>query len=375
MSKYASLIQEVQRRLAEAPTTDETTLATLVREVSGGVISNVDVVNVLRTLRHESTGVGPLEQVLAIEGVSDVLVHGCHGVWFDRGRGLEKSQVRFSEDAEVRRLATRLLVAAGRRLDDAQCFGDARLPRADGSALRVHAVLSPPAETGTCLSLRVLRQAATSLEALEAHGTFLPGVADCLRQLIQARKSMLIIGGTGSGKTTLLGALLAQVDPRERIIGIEDTAELRPDHPHFVSLVSKTHNTEGRGEVRMEQLLRQALRMRPDRIVLGEIRGAEVVDLLAALNTGHDGCAGTVHANTVEEVPARLEALGALGGLDQHALHSQLSAAAPVVLAMKRTAEGRSLHQIGILQGNPVEVAVLWDARQETPCQVDWSTL
>ncbi|GGG73507.1 TadA family conjugal transfer-associated ATPase [Corynebacterium pelargi] len=375
MSKYDTIIQEVQRRLAEAPTEDDTALASLVREVSGGVISNVDVVNVLRALRHESTGVGPLEQVLAIHGVTDVLVHGCHGVWFDRGRGLEKSQVRFSDDAEVRRLATRLLVAAGRRLDDAQCFADGRIPRADGSALRVHAVLSPPAETGTCLSLRVLRQAATSLEALEAGGTFQPGVAECLRQLIAVRKSMLIIGGTGSGKTTLLGALLAQVDPRERIIGIEDTAELRPDHPHFVSLVSKTHNTEGKGEVRMEQLLRQALRMRPDRIVLGEIRGAEVVDLLAALNTGHDGCAGTVHANTVEEVPARLEALGALGGLDQHALHSQLSAAAPVVLAMKRTAHGRSLHQIGILRGNPVEVAVLWDARQGVSCQVDWSAL
>ncbi|AZA12280.1 Putative conjugal transfer protein [Corynebacterium gerontici] len=367
-----ALIEAVQRKLAQTPDTNETQRAQMVREVSGGVMSDVEVINILRQLRHESQGVGRLESVLAIEGVTDVLVNGVHGVWFDRGRGLERAAVTFGSDAEVRKLATRLLVASGRRLDDAQCFADGRLQRQDGTALRVHAMLSPPSESGTCISLRVLRQATTSIDQLQRSGTFDTSVADCLRNLVAARKSVLIIGGTGSGKTTLLSALLSQVHEHERIICIEDTAELKPNHPHAISLLSRTENVEGKGAISMADLLRQSLRMRPDRIVLGEIRGAEVVDLLAALNTGHEGCAGTLHANTVVEAVARVEALAALGGLQQHALHSQLAAAAPVLLAMKRSSSGRTLHQIGVLRGNPVEVELLWDARSNGQCDVDW---
>lgn len=367
-----AVIEAVQRKLAQRPNCNETQRAQLVREASGGVMSDVEVINILRQLRHESQGVGKLESILALEGVTDVLVNGVDGVWFDRGRGLERSTVTFGSDAEVRKLATRLLVASGRRLDDAQCFADGRLQRQDGTALRVHAILSPPSESGTCISLRVLRQATTSIGQLQRGGTFDASVARCLEGLIEARTSVLIIGGTGSGKTTLLSALLGQVPHQERIICIEDTAELKPNHPHAISLLTRTENVEGRGAISMAELLRQSLRMRPDRIVLGEIRGAEVVDLLAALNTGHEGCAGTLHANTVTEAVARIEALAALGGLVQHALHSQLAAAAPVILAMKRTAHGRKLHQIGVLRGNPVEVALLWDARSKQPCAVDW---
>lgn len=359
---HQDVVARVQRRIAEDPgLADSASLASLVRQEAHGVISDVDMISLLRQLRYDSVGIGQLERLLVIPGVTDIVVNGTTGVWFDRGQGLERADVAFASDDEVRRLATRFLVASGSRLDHSHCFGDGRITRDDATSIRVHAVLSPPSESGTCLSLRVLRQATTTIKQLTATGTFSPEVAGGLQEMIALRKPFLVIGGTGSGKTTLLSALLAQVDPGERIVCIEDTAELRPAHPHVVSLVSRAKNTEGSGEITMTTLLRQALRMRPDRIVLGEIRGPEVVDLLAALNTGHEGCAGTLHANSLQEVPARIEALAALGGLDRQALHSQLAAASPVVLAMKRTRQGRRLQQIGVLRGYPLEVHLVWD--------------
>ncbi|MDO4685097.1 MAG: TadA family conjugal transfer-associated ATPase [Corynebacterium sp.] len=356
------LIERVQRKLAEAEQpVDPSGIARYIRE-EAGVISDAEVLGILRRIRNDSNGAGILEQVLSTPGVTDVLVNGHDEVWFDRGDGLERASVSFENDAEVRQLATRLAVACGRRLDDAQPFADGRLQRADGSSIRVHALLSPPAEGGTCLSLRVLRQAVTTLDGLVKRGTMSEESATLLTRIVHARQSFLVVGGTGSGKTTLLGAMLAEVPHDERIICIEDTAELHPPHPHVVSLVSRARNVEGHGEITMTDLLRQALRMRPDRIVVGEIRGGEVVDLLAALNTGHDGGAGTVHANNLREIPARMEALAALGGLDRTALHSQLSAAVRIVVSMRRTTNGRQLHQIGVLAGKPVRVYPIWDA-------------
>lgn len=355
------LAERVQRKLAERPQVGgPTDIARLIRD-EAGVISDAEVLDVLRRIRDDSTGAGKLEQVLATPGVTDVLVNGAREVWFDRGEGLERANVSFDSDAEVRQLATRLAVACGRRLDDAQPFADGRLHRPDGSSIRVHALLSPPADGGTCISLRVLRQAVTSLDGLVERGTMSAEIAEVLGRIVRAKRSFLVVGGTGSGKTTLLGALLAEVPHNERIICIEDTAELHPPHPHVVNLVARARNVEGHGEITMTDLLRQALRMRPDRIVVGEIRGGEVVDLLAALNTGHDGGAGTVHANSLREIPARMEALAALGGLDRVALHSQLSAAVDIVVSMRRASTGRQLHQIGIVAGNPVHVYTIWD--------------
>jgi pilus assembly protein CpaF len=217
--------------------------------------------------------------------------------------------------------------------------------------VRLHAVLPPVAAAGTCLSLRVLRPATQDLPALSAAGAIAPYAADLLTELIAARLAFLVSGGTGAGKTTLLAALLGAVPPGERIVCVEDAAELAPRHPHLVKLVARCANVEGVGEVTVRQLVRQALRMRPDRIVVGEVRGAEVVDLLAALNTGHEGGAGTVHANSPAEVPARLEALGALGGLDRAALHSQLGAAVQVLLHVARDGAGRRrLDEIALLR-------------------------
>ncbi|WP_279192496.1 TadA family conjugal transfer-associated ATPase [Corynebacterium stationis] len=357
----ATLVASLQSALAEEPglAHNPAALARRIRK-EAGVISDVEVLEILRRLRNDTSGLGLLEQVLARPGITDVVVNGPEDVFVDQGNGLQRAAISFNSDAEVRRLATRLAISCGQRLDDAQPFADGRINRDDGTSLRIHALLAPPSESGTCLSIRVLRQTNTSLDDLVDNRTLTRESAELLRAMIAARTSFLVIGGTGSGKTTLLSALLSEVSVDERLLIIEDTAELRPNHPHAVTLVARRANAEGSGEITMAQLLRQSLRMRPDRIVVGEIRGAEVVDLLAALNTGHDGGAGTLHANSLHEVPARMEALAALGGLDRTGLHSQLAAAVDVVLTMARQPEGRRLREIGILTGNPVTTEVIW---------------
>lgn len=358
----SEVIERVKRRLAdEGATPDPARLAAIVRE-EAVVISDVDVLDVMRRLRDETAGAGPLEALLAGADVTDVCVNGADTVYVDRGRGLEPAEISFASEAEVRRLATRLAAGCGRRLDDAQPYCDGHLTRPDGTLLRFHAVLAPTAKAGTCLSLRVLRGNTTTLHQLRQAGSLNDDSLRLLRDIVARRKSFLVIGGTGAGKTTLLSAMLAEVDPGERIIAIEDTVELAPRHPHVLNLTTRGDNAEGIGRITIADLVRQALRMRPDRIVVGEIRGAEVVDLLAALNTGHDGGAGTLHANSVHEVPARLEALAALGGLDRAGLHSQLAAAVDYVVVVKRLPGGcRWVHQIGVLEGNPVGVRVVWE--------------
>lgn len=330
------LIERVRERLAaESAPLRPNVVAAAIRAEAGGVLGDTEVLANLRILQTELTGAGVLEPLLCAVGTTDVLVTGPEAVWIDDGNGLRRSHIRFADEAAVRRLAQRLALAAGRRLDDAQPWVDGQLTGlvAGGVAVRLHAVLPPVAADGTCISLRVLRPATQDLAGLSAAGAIAPEAAELIDQVIAARLAFLVSGGTGAGKTTLLAAMLGVVSPAERIVCVEDAAELSPQHPHLVKLVARCANVEGVGEVTVRQLVRQALRMRPDRIVVGEVRGAEVVDLLAALNTGHEGGAGTVHANSPGEVPARLEALGALGGLDRSALHSQLAAA---VLSVSR---------------------------------------
>lgn len=361
------LLDRVRARLAdaaEAPTA--TMLADAVRSEAGGVLGDTDLLAALHVLETEFRGAGPLEAVLRDPGVTDVLVTSPSDVWVDRGSGLRRAPVTFADEAAVRRLAQRLALSAGRRLDDARPWVDGRLPGVGHGSfgVRLHAVLAPVAQNGTCLSLRVLRPATQGLSALAATGAFGVEADALLRRIVAARLAFLVVGGTGTGKTTLLAALLGEVDPSERIICVEDAAELAPNHPHVVQLVARDANVEGVGHVGVRDLVRQALRMRPDRIVVGEVRGAEVVDLLTALNTGHDGGAGTVHANSPEEVAARLEALAALGGMDRAALHSQLAAAVQVVLHTARASSGRRvLASIGVLDRDRrgvVEIVPAW---------------
>lgn len=349
------LVERVRQRLANGRADlTSAAVAAAVRGEAGGVLGDDDVQRALTVLRQEFVGAGPLEPLLRDPDTTDVLVTGPDQVWVDGVTGLRRTDVTFPDEAAVRRLAQRLAVAAGRRLDDAAPYVDGWLP----GSVRLHAVL-PPIAPFTCLSLRVLRPAVHDLAALVACGTFDQPTASLLRAIVVSRQAFLVVGGTGSGKTTLLAALLGCVPHHERVVCVEDAGELEPDHPQVVRLVARGPNVEGAGEVTMRDLVRQALRMRPDRIVVGEVRGAEVCELLSSLNTGHDGGAGTLHANSPAEVPARLEALAALGGLDRHALHSQLAAAVKVVLHMRRAGDGtRHLAEVGVLERRSGELVV-----------------
>lgn len=314
----------------------------------GHVVSDTTVLATVEALRRDSVGAGPLDALLRTPGVTDVVVNGADAVYVDRGFGLELTEVRFASDDAVRRLAVRLAAQAGRRLDDAQPFVDARLP--DG--VRVHAVLGSVCDPGTCVSLRVPSRKRWSLQEWVAMGSLTPSAARLLRGLVQARRAVLVTGGTGTGKTTLLAALLGEVPADERIVVVEDSRELAPDHPHVVRMEGRPPNAEGVGAVTMTTLVRNALRMRPDRLVVGEVRGAELCDLLAALNTGHEGGMGTVHANDPESVPARLEALGALGGLGRDALHAQVGAALDAVVHLRREPGRRWVEQVAVLRAD-----------------------
>ena len=340
------LIDSIARRLAdERSQPTGAALARAVRAETSMLVSDAEMLRLIRRLQRELVGAGPLASVLADPLTTDVVVNAPDDVRVDRGAGWERLAITFSDEAAVGRLARRLAGSAGQRLDDAQPFVDARLP----GGTRLHAVLAPVAASGTCLSLRVLRPTRHDLSSLAVAGT-LPGItAAVITATLRARLAFLISGGTGSGKTTLLAALLGAVDPGERLVTVEDAEELSPPHPHVVRLVARAANVEGAGAVPLRQLVRQALRMRPDRIVVGEVRGVEVVDLLAALNTGHDGGAGTVHANTAAEVPARLEALAAPAGLGRDALHAQLAGAVQLAFHMRRVGSARVLAEIAVL--------------------------
>ncbi|MFF5080681.1 TadA family conjugal transfer-associated ATPase [Actinoplanes sp. NPDC000266] len=314
------------------------------REPSAAVLGDTAVLRLADRVRDQLVGAGPLAPLLDDPAVTDILVNGLE-VWVDRGDGLCRVPVPMGDHDEVRRLAQRLAAACGRRLDDGRPYADARLP--DGT--RLHAVLPPVATDGPYLSLRTFRQRPFTLDELVEHGTVPATAAPVLAAIVAARLAYLVTGGTGSGKTTLLATLLGLVPPTERIVLVEDAAELRPVHPHVVALQARTSNVEGVGAIGLTDLVRQALRMRPDRLVIGECRGAEIVDLLGALNTGHEGGAGTLHANAPADVPARLEALGLLGGLPRAALHAQVVAALQVVLQVRRGEQGRVLESVSVL--------------------------
>ncbi|WP_306821794.1 TadA family conjugal transfer-associated ATPase [Streptomyces sp. NP160] len=288
---------------------------------------------------------GPLQELLDLPGTTDVLVNGPGAVWADRGDGLVRVDLDLGPEPQVRALAVRLAAGAGRRLDDASPCVDAVL--ADGT--RLHAVLPPVSGSGTLLSLRVPRRAPLSLADLDAAGSLPPGWADVLRAVVRHRCSTLVSGGTGSGKTTLLGALLGLVDPRERMVLVEDSGELSPAHPHVVRLQARHGNVEGAGAVGQRELVRQALRMRPDRLVVGEVRGAEVADLLMALNSGHEGGSCTVHANSASSVPARLTALAALAGMGPEVLAAQAAAGLQVVVHLRRDGGLRRVVEVGVV--------------------------
>lgn len=321
--------------------------------------SSADLAAVLAAAAAEPDLTGPLAALLAEPDTTDVLVNGGGTVFQDRGQGLGVAAVRLPDEAAVRRLAVRLVASAGRRLDDAAPFADARL--ADGT--RVHAVLPPVSPHGTCLSLRVPPSRTFGLDELVRRGSLPAQACDLVRAMVGSRLAFLVTGGTGSGKTTVLSSLLSLVEPDERIVLVEDCAELRPEHPHVVRLEVRPPNAEGAGGVTLAMLVRQALRMRPDRLVVGEVRGAEVLDLLAALNTGHDGGCGTVHANRAEQLPARIEALAVAASIPRAAAHSLLLAAVDAVVHLVREPGGRRrIAGVAVLDRGPDACATMLPA-------------
>lgn len=357
------LVEEVRNRLAASPGDLSPHRVAEALRATGAPVGDATVLAVHDALRRDVQGAGPLEPLLRRPGCSDVVVNGPDQVYADYGGGLEATGVVFPDESSVRRLAQRLAALGGRRLDDASPAVDVRLP--DGT--RCHAVLAPVARPGTLISLRVPSVTRLGLAELEDGGFVDPAGAELLRGIVARRLAFLISGGTGTGKTTLLAALLGEVDARERIVLVEDSSELRPDHPHVVGLEARPPNSEGAGEIRLQALVRQSLRMRPDRLVVGEVRGAEVVDLLAALNTGHEGGCGTVHANSADDVPARLEALALAAGLPRAAVHAQAASALDVVLHVARDRSGRRrLAQVGVPARGPdglisIDCAVRYD--------------
>ncbi len=345
MAVVGDLVEEVRERLARdrGEVTPQRVAEAL--RASGRPVGDATVLAVHEALRRDVVGAGPLEPLLREPDVTDVLVNGPDDVYVDRGHGLQRVEIAFPDDEAVRRLAQRLAASGGRRLDDATPHVDVRLR--DGT--RFHAVLAPLARPGTILSLRVPHQRVLSLDDLLAAGTLTHEGVRLLRAVVARRLAFLVSGGTGSGKTTLLNTLLSVVSHTQRLVLVEDASELRPEHPHVIGLEARPPNIEGAGEVTLRTLVRQALRMRPDRLVVGEVRGGEVVELLAALNTGHEGGCGTIHANSARDVPARIEALALAAGLGREAAHSQLLAGVDAVLHLGRDVNGqRVLREVAV---------------------------
>ncbi|WP_291381516.1 TadA family conjugal transfer-associated ATPase [Demequina sp.] len=295
-----------------------------------------------------------LRRLFEVPGITDVLINSPRDVWIDRGLGMEHANdvapgvLPDWRVSDVRALAVRLASLGGRRLDDAAPAVDARLP--DGS--RLHAVLPPVADGCAAVSVRMVRSSSFEWEDLVICGMVHGDLAPVIRGLVRSRQSLILSGATGSGKTTLLASCLAQVEPTERIVLIEEAGELRPDHPHVVRLVERAANVDGAGAVGLARLVREALRMRPDRIVLGECRGAEIRDVLLALNTGHRGSLTTLHANAAEDVPARLAGLGALADLSERAVALHAAAAFSAVIHLVRQDGRRRVGQVALLEAS-----------------------
>jgi pilus assembly protein CpaF len=339
----AKVMSEIRTRLDEEPG-----------------ISRDDRERLIGELADDILGHGPLERLLADDTVSEIMVNGPTDVWIEREGKLHRTAVRFADESHVRRVVNKMVAEVGRRIDEAAPMVDARLP--DGS--RVNAVIPPLSLGGALLTIRKFGSERLDLEALIRIGSLTPDTADFLRRCVEARLNILISGGTGTGKTTLLNALSAAIPDDERIVTIEDAAELRLNQRHVLRLECRPKNIEGEGEISIRDLLRNSLRMRPDRIVVGEVRGAEALDMLQAMNTGHDGSLSTVHANSPRDALARIETMVLMAGYDLplRAIRQQSAAAIDLMLQLERIHDGsRKIVTITEVQRMESEVITLQD--------------
>ncbi|MDJ0311836.1 TadA family conjugal transfer-associated ATPase [Arthrobacter sp. H35-D1] len=328
----AQLLEVVRRSVLARPgPVTELQVAAAVRE-SGRLLGAAGSLVAMERIAAELNGLGPLQGLVNDPAVTDIFVNAPDSVWQDRGAGPERVGVGFSNEGELRALAVRLVATGGRRLDESSPCVDVRI----SSGYRVHAVLPPISTTGTLLSIRIKRRTVLTMSQLVDAGSVEPLVARVMAAVVDRRLNFLISGATGAGKTTLLSTLLGLCPAEERLVLIEDAAELEPEHPHVVTLEARHENAEGAGALDLAELVRQALRMNPGRLIVGECRGSEVRELLMAMNTGHSGGGGTIHANSAGDVPARLAALGALAGMTSEAVFLQAASALDVVIHLTR---------------------------------------
>ena len=356
------------RNLPPATVREEVRL--LVRELcqsEKGLISSADQDRLMDDVMDETFGLGPLESLLKDPSITDILVNRFDRVYVERKGRLEFSDIRFRDNQHLRQIIDRIVGMVGRRIDETSPMVDARL--ADGS--RVNAIIPPLALDGPAMSIRRFGAKPLQLEDLIRHGAFPSPIMDFLSAAVQARCNILISGGTGSGKTTLLNCLSRFIPAEERVVTIEDAAELQLQQPHVVRLETRPPNVEGKGEITQRDLVKNCLRMRPDRIIVGEVRAAEALDMLQAMNTGHEGSMTTVHANSTRDALARLEVMIAMAGYDipLRALRTQISNAIQIVVQSRRLSGGRrkiiSVSELSGMEGEAIQMHDLFTFEQD----------
>ena len=340
---YPLVLQRIDTEVAAKLQRDELArqLAEMVSEIVVEQRINLNQAEqrqLVAVLLDDMLGLGPLEPLLADESVTDIMVNGAKQVYVERRGKLELTGVSFRDNAHVMSIATRIVTQVGRRIDESTPLVDARL--LDGS--RVNIITPPLALDGPTISIRTFSKKGITLDVMARQKNISPAMATVLKIAARSRLNILISGGTGSGKTTLLNAMSQMIDPGERIVTIEDAAELQLQQPHVVRLETRPSNLEGKGEISIRDLVKNALRMRPDRIILGEIRGAEALDMLQAMNTGHDGSLSTIHANRPREALTRLENMVGMAGvnLTPRAVRQQIAAAVNLIIQISRMRDG-----------------------------------
>ncbi len=360
---------DVQNLKTLPPDTVRAEVRVLIRELcqsERGLLSHSDQEKLMDEVMDETFGLGPLETLLKDPGITDILVNRYDRIYVEKKGRLEPVEVRFRDNQHLRQIIDRIVALVGRRVDEISPMVDARL--ADGS--RVNAIIPPLALDGPAMSIRRFGSRPMQLEDLIRHGAFPPAVMDFLSAAVQARCNILISGGTGSGKTTLLNCLSRYIPPEERVITIEDAAELQLQQPHVVRLETRPSNIEGKGEVTQRDLVKNCLRMRPDRIIIGEVRSGEALDMLQAMNTGHEGSMTTVHANNTRDALGRLEVMIAMAGYDipMRALRTQVAAALQIVVQARRLTGGRrkvtTVSEITGMEGESIQMHELFAYEQ-----------
>ncbi len=329
-------------------------------------VNEAELRQIVQGIQNEMLGLGPIEPLLSDPSVSDILVNGPHQIYIERKGRIEPSPITFDDDTHLMRVIERIVSRVGRRIDETNPMVDARLP--DGS--RVNAVIPPLAIDGPQLSIRRFAVIPYTLPDLLDLETLTPDMAELIQGLVKARVNLMVSGGTGSGKTTLLNVISASVPPEERIVTIEDAAELQLQQRHVVRMESRPANIEGKGEITPRALLRNSLRMRPDRIIVGEVRGAEVLDMLQAMNTGHEGSMTTIHANTPRDAMTRLEHMLGMAGVtaDVRTLRQQIGAAVSIVIQVSRLSDGQrkvmSVQEITGMEGDMLTMQEIFKFEQ-----------